>query len=247
MKFEIMGQYSQHFFMSCCFEGIYNRICALVLIVLTFLVIRDIMEKLYTYQVAIIAYQKTQQITLPVFTSQFSQNRDKCRHQYGECVDIPGGYTCRCKEGYYGDGIKSCKLANECKQGLHNCHKTLATCINTQKSFDCRCINGFEGNGRSCKDIDECDSGKHDCGKIDNAFCVNTNGSFRCDCKSGFTRNGKDCKNINECTTGTHECVQYAVCTDNIGSYSCRCKEGFGGDAKRKCRRKLCLALAYLE
>ena len=33
--------------------------------------------------------------------------------------------------------------------------------------------------------------------------------------------------------------MKYAVCTDNIGSYSCRCKEGFGGDARKKCLRKL--------
>lgn len=158
-------------------------------------------------------------------------------------MDIPGGYKCGCKEGYYGDGIKSCKLANECKQGLHDCHKTLATCINTRKSFDCRCKDGFEGDGRSCKDINECDSGKHNCPKVDGVLCVNTNGSFNCVCKTGFTGNGKHCANINECTTGTHKCAKYAVCTDNIGSYSCKCKEGFDGDPWKECSGNLCLAL----
>lgn len=157
-------------------------------------------------------------------------------------MDIPGGYECRCKEGYYEDGIESCKLASECKQG-HNCHKTLATCINTRKSFDCRCKDGFEGDGRSCKDINECDSGKHNCPKVDGVLCVNTNGSFKCVCKTGFTGNGEHCANINECTTGTHKCAKYALCTDNIGSYSCKCKEGFGGDPWIECIGKLCLAL----
>ncbi|KAJ7393155.1 hypothetical protein OS493_006121 [Desmophyllum pertusum] len=145
-------------------------------------------------------------------------------------VDI----KCECKQGYHGDGIQSCEIANECKLGTHKCHKTWATCVDTAQSYECHCKDGFEGDGRSCKDINECDRKTHKCPDIVGAKCVNTDGSYKCICLTGFTGNGKNCQNINECKNGVHTCAEYAVCTDKIGSYECNCKEGFKGDPKKK-------------
>ena len=137
-----------------------------------------------------------------------------------------------------GDGIKSCVLADECELGIHKCHKW-ATCVNTQKSYDCHCNKGFEGDGRSCKDIDECTLKEDNCGLLrDGIECVNTNGSYNCVCAKGFTGDGKKCVNIDECKIGTHNCVKDAICTDTKGSFFCRCRTDFYGDPTKECKRK---------
>ena len=153
-------------------------------------------------------------------------------------MDTPGGFKCECKEGYVGDGIRSCVIANECSLGIHKCDQW-ATCVDTRKSYDCHCNKGFEGDGRSCKDIDECARKEHNCGLIrDGIECVNMNGSYKCVCAKGFTGDGKKCVNIDECKTGTHNCVKDAICTDTKGSFSCRCRHGFYGDPRKKCAGK---------
>ena len=40
-------------------------------------------------------------------------------------------------------------------------------------------------------DIDECDTGKHQCDS--HAFCNNTKGSYICTCKPGYFGNGLNC------------------------------------------------------
>ena len=55
---------------------------------------------------------------------------DDC-HEYANCTDILGSYTCQCKEGFTGDGkscqgrdflvyhLKSCKIRTNIKFVLH--------------------------------------------------------------------------------------------------------------------------------
>ena len=44
-------------------------------------------------------------------------------------------------------------------------------------------------------DINECETGKHNCGA--NANCKNTKGSFVCTCKLGYSWNGVNCTGKN--------------------------------------------------
>ena len=44
----------------------------------------------------------------------------------------------------------------------------------------------------SCRDIDECAEGVHDCHQ--KAECINTRGSYRCSCVNGYQGSGKQCK-----------------------------------------------------
>ena len=44
---------------------------------------------------------------------------------------------------------------------------------------------------KSCKDVNECNNGRHNCDK--NAYCLNLDGGFRCICNSGFTGDGVSC------------------------------------------------------
>ncbi|CDW57449.1 Ldl recept a and EGF CA domain containing protein [Trichuris trichiura] len=79
------------------------------------------------------------------------------------CLDLPSGYTCRCKAGfrdaspepkhYPGRRCSACtpsfafaiiELVNECKNdSLNDCDKVNAHCIDTVDSFVCQCKTGF--------------------------------------------------------------------------------------------------------
>ena len=39
----------------------------------------------------------------------------------------------------------------------------ISICTNTNGSFSCSCASGFRGDGITCDDINECQSGLHNC------------------------------------------------------------------------------------
>ena len=57
-------------------------------------------------------------------------------------------------------------------------------------------------------DIDECNSGSHDCHQ--NASCVNTPGHYDCICKPGLTGNGRNCSG--------EDIIFFHLTNDNRGS-----------------------------
>lgn len=56
--------------------------------------------------------------------------------------------------------------------------------MNTDGSFKCVCKTGFTGNGKNCKNINECTAGAHKC--VQYAVCTDNVGSYSCRCKIGF-------------------------------------------------------------
>ena len=90
----------------------------------------------------------------------------------GICSNTPGGYECKCKPGFDGDG-KSCKDINECETGESDCSFD-AKCTNNKGSYSCECNKGYSGNGFTCDDIDECAANTASCPL--NASCLNTLG-----------------------------------------------------------------------
>lgn len=106
------------------------------------------------------------------------------------CINLPGNYTCQCKDGYIGtnpyDGcadLDECADPNACGPG--------AICTNLEGSYRCDCPEGFVGDPHTvlgCTDLDECTTpnsrGVAPCGR--NALCYNEVGSFKCACPEGY-------------------------------------------------------------
>lgn len=137
------------------------------------------------------------------------------------CINLPGNYTCQCKDGYIGtnayDGcadIDECADPNACGPG--------AICTNLEGSHRCECPEGFVGDPHTvlgCTDLDECTTpnsrGVAPCGR--NALCRNEVGSFKCACPEGYIGDPTvDCQGEflpqnfyvkkNNCITTRHYC-----------------------------------------
>ncbi|KAM8975270.1 signal peptide, CUB and EGF-like domain-containing protein 3 isoform 2-T2 [Pelodytes ibericus] len=122
--------------------------------------------------------------------------------------------------------ISSCTASqdiDECVEGTDSCHID-AICQNTPRSYKCICKSGYTGDGKHCKDVDECE-------REDNAGCVhecvNIPGNYRCMCFDGFrlAHDGHNCLDLDECLDGNGGCQQ--TCVNMMGSYECRCRDGF--------------------
>ncbi|XP_058652554.1 fibrillin-3 isoform X3 [Onychostoma macrolepis] len=138
------------------------------------------------------------------------------------CQNFPGTYTCTCTLGLV-YGLGTCVNERDCKNVTNACN-THAECKNIRGSNYCSCIEGFLGNGRNCRDVDEC-AQTGACPQFSN--CFNTEGSFHCDCWEGYQYNGTHCEDINECSVGTFTCPDNSTCHNKDGGYNCSCNSGF--------------------
>uniref|UniRef100_A0A3B3D9U6 Nidogen 1b n=1 Tax=Oryzias melastigma TaxID=30732 RepID=A0A3B3D9U6_ORYME len=113
------------------------------------------------------------------------------------CFNQPGSFRCECSPGFVfaADG-KTCMGTSErpvdhCRRGSHDCDvPERAKCSYTGGStYTCSCLSGFEGDGRRCRDVDECL--QEPCHR--DALCSNTQGSYSCRCRPGFHGDGFGC------------------------------------------------------
>ncbi|KAJ2953641.1 hypothetical protein O0L34_g1253 [Tuta absoluta] len=155
-------------------------------------------------------------------------------HEHAVCNNTHGSYTCKCKQGYIGDGKKSCirTCYNNCIHGYctgapqYKCHCDLGW-TGTDCSINCGCHNHStcrQGVGRcdECMDWTEgefCESCKP--GSHGNA--TTGQGCRRCDCND----HGDETRGV--CDVSTGECI----CKDNTQGQNCeRCKPKFYGDPR---------------
>ncbi|KAG9334931.1 hypothetical protein JZ751_006253 [Albula glossodonta] len=126
-------------------------------------------------------------------------------------------------------------ITNQCKGASKCAHR----CVG---NGTCSCFKGhkLKADGKSCEDIDECETGTHNC--VAEFECQNTVGSFRCrprkKCGDGFIQDALgSCIDINECLTQTEpyidECAntngpcEGHTCVNLMGSFRCDCRTGF--------------------
>ncbi|XP_071948886.1 uncharacterized protein [Antedon mediterranea] len=140
-----------------------------------------------------------------------------CQHN-GQCIDITGGYECRCTTRYSGvnceqDNGNLCgsndpRYALKCGEGVcqERDHGNYTVCV---------CPYGYSGIGCNvtanyCAS-DPCENG---------ASCQNNNDGYYCNCTEGFT--GVTCEtNIDECLS--YPCLNGGVCRDGINNFTCDC------------------------
>ena len=156
-------------------------------------------------------------------------------------------YDCMCHEGWQTSErdnetniTTKCGDIDECALGTHTCHEK-ATCDNKighqEGKYKCTCAAGYEdvgGDGRNCKNIDECTSATHPHDCDPNAECTDSKGSFSCKCKDGYVGDGRmgNCSNINECLIGNDchaksDCVDRTPHEDSGLKYECICFTGY--------------------
>ncbi|EPQ06543.1 EGF-containing fibulin-like extracellular matrix protein 2 [Myotis brandtii] len=93
------------------------------------------------------------------------------------CFNSYGTFLCRCHQGYelHRDGF-SCSDIDECSYSSYLCQYR---CVNEPGRFSCHCPQGYQLLAtRLCQDIDECESGAHQCSEAQT--CVNFYGGYRC-------------------------------------------------------------------
>ncbi|XP_042211424.1 signal peptide, CUB and EGF-like domain-containing protein 1 isoform X2 [Homarus americanus] len=109
-----------------------------------------------------------------------------------------------------------------CKTGRHRCDRH-AVCKSFKRFHRCSCKKGWEGNGRNCKDLDECRLRNGGCVHL----CTNSPGNYTCSCYPGFLPDPQDshnCQDVDECGVDNGGCQH--DCLNTIGSFSCSCRDG---------------------
>ncbi|XP_065078697.1 multiple epidermal growth factor-like domains protein 8 [Ochlerotatus camptorhynchus] len=155
-------------------------------------------------------------------------------HEQAECSNTHGSYTCRCRKGYLGDGVRNC---------IQTCYET---CVHGYCSggpdYKCQCDLGWTeidcSQNCECNNHSTCLQGVGKCDKCMNwtegQYCERCSpGSFGnatselgcqpCDC------NGHGNEALGICDSQTGECY----CQDNTEGLKCEmCNRNFFGDPR---------------
>ncbi|XP_034105808.1 LOW QUALITY PROTEIN: cubilin homolog [Drosophila albomicans] len=168
-----------------------------------------------------------------------NQSAELCG-SHGTCLSASNaaGYVCICDQGWtWADANVTQASASPCTRDVDECAPEINPChdecINLPGSFRCAaCPPGYTGDGKYCRDIDECRDGNNGgCSQRPTVSCINTEGSFRCGrCPIGWTGDGRSCSptKSNSCD-GEQICNDHAKCEYISETVVCSCRIGYYG------------------
>ncbi|XP_076459739.1 uncharacterized protein LOC143292928 [Babylonia areolata] len=153
--------------------------------------------------------------------------QQQCQAQNAQCHNFPGGYECRCAQGYRKNDSDICQDVNECADSP--CDQI---CENNPGSYRCLCNKGFSYSltTKACEDIDECSVAvTNQCTQT----CENTIGSYRCSCH----RPGYVLDNDGFSCTETAACTRTDCPSENGGCSreDCFCNSGYQLTGQNTC------------
>ncbi|KAH8239867.1 hypothetical protein KR032_008825 [Drosophila birchii] len=183
--------------------------------------------------------------------------------EHGTCIQTASaaGYVCVCDQGWtWADTNMTSPSASPCTRDVDECAPSVNPChdlcINLPGSYRCGpCPSGYTGDGRFCRDVDECAGGDNGgCSLQPRVACINTEGSHRCGrCPTGWRGDGRSCTadNSNSCDQ-EDICHPLAKCELISGTVVCTCPlgsfgHGYGADgctkdpSREPCDQHLCL------
>ncbi|KAL4712546.1 hypothetical protein ACJJTC_007562 [Scirpophaga incertulas] len=154
-----------------------------------------------------------------------SPSNDKMCVDIDECEEMPhachqlcsnawGSYRCYCKRGYRLDKDNSARSGRRLRTRGRLCG---GDCLNEPGSYRCSCPRGYRlgDDGKSCIDIDECESGEATCAasKEPSEVCQNTRGGYHCHrirCPAGYALQARHrCTRIQRsCPISDWDCQQ---------------------------------------
>ncbi|KAH8261248.1 hypothetical protein KR044_005812, partial [Drosophila immigrans] len=168
-----------------------------------------------------------------------NQSAELCG-SHGTCLSASNaaGYVCICDQGWtWADANATQASASPCTRDVDECAPEINPChdecINLPGSFRCAaCPPGYSGDGKYCRDIDECQDGNNGgCSQRPTVSCINTEGSYRCGrCPIGWTGDGHSCSaaETNSCD-GEQICHRLAKCEYISETVVCSCPDGYHG------------------
>ena len=110
----------------------------------------------------------------------------------GDCINTIGSFQCRCGGDQTYDPITNRCVSPDYCAG----NPCQYRCVSGSTTYHCYCMSGYElgADGRSCNDINECQSSNGGCSHQ----CINQPGSYQCSCNSGYTLdgNGRSCNRV---------------------------------------------------
>jgi len=155
-------------------------------------------------------------LALMAMFSTASGSVDECMDQTDDCHDMAlcfntaDAWTCKCEDGYSGDGKTTCEDTDECAKGTHECDAN-ADCANTIGSYECTCRAYFHQDSfDNCTPYHICEMpSKGGCSDV----CTKDGVKGTCSCSSGdeeLLADGKTCvKKIRYVAADDAKCIRH--------------------------------------